>query len=268
MSAGLLITLFAALGTGALETGQLQTLLTEGNTLFRQANELAATDPAGAKDLYQKSILRFERIIEEGGVRNGQLYYNLGNAYFMGGDLGRAILNYRRAQRYLPNDPNVLQNLAYVRSQRLDRVDEPQRARVLKTLFFWHYDFSARVRTILFVPFFLALWLFAGLRLFFPRAPLTWGIVICALISGLLLGSLMVEAVQHSRDAGGVITAPEIIARKGNGETYQPSFEEPLHSGTEFTLEEDRGGWYNIRLRDNRTCWIPQTAAEMINKTP
>ncbi|HPO13540.1 MAG TPA: tetratricopeptide repeat protein [Candidatus Hydrogenedentes bacterium] len=266
MNAGLLITIIAALSAGALDTGQLHSLLTEGNALFRQANELAATDPDGAKDLYQKSILRFERILEEGGVCNGQLYYNLGNAYFMSGDLGRAILNYRRAEQYLPNDPNVLHNLSYVRSQRLDRVDEPQRARVLKTLFFWHYDFSARARTILFVPFFLALWILAGLRLFVRRALITWGIVICAIVSGLLFGSLMVEAVQHSRDVSGVITAQEIAARKGNGETYQPSFEEPLHSGTEFILEEDRGGWYYIRLRDNRTCWIPQTAAEMVHK--
>jgi uncharacterized protein YgiM (DUF1202 family) len=47
-----------------------------------------------------------------------------------------------------------------------------------------------------------------------------------------------------------------VVARKGNSETYEPSFKDPLHSGTEFTLIEDRGDWYQIELADARTCWV------------
>lgn len=255
----------AAFGA-ALDAASQQSLLAEGNALFRQGNDLAATDPAGAKELYQKAILRFERIVEEGGVHNGKLYYNLGNAYFLSGDIGRAVLYYGRAKRYLPNDANLLQNLAYVRSQRADRIDEQQKTRVLKTLFFWHYDLSGHTRTLLFIPFFLALWLCAGLRLFLRRPALNTAIGICAVASILLFGSLAVDAAAQARDASGVILAPEITARKGNAETYQPSFEEPLHAGTEFVLVESRGEWCNIRLHDGRTCWVPSTAMELTGK--
>jgi len=248
-----------------LDASQRRTLLMEANALFDEANKLAATDSEAAKDRYGKAILRFERLVREGGVRNGKLYYNLGNAYFLSGDLGRAILNYRRAEQLLPNDPNLHQNLSYVRNQRSDRITEPQKAKVLKTVFFWHYDLAARTRMALFVSFFLTLWACAVARLFVRHPLLHWGIALAVVLSALLMGSLTAEAVSRARNASGVILADEVIARKGNGETYQPSFNEPLHAGTEFELIEDRPGWYQIALHDGRTSWIPGAAAELVS---
>lgn len=248
----------------ALDAAESQTLLMEANARFREANELAARDPAGAREIYGESILRFERILREGGVRNGRLYYNLANAYFLGGDIGRAMLNYRRAELYIPNDPNLQQNLTYVRNQRKDRIEEQQRTKVLKTVFFWHYDLAAKTRVALFAAFFIALWVFASARLFMQRPILNWAIGLCVILSALLFGSLTVQAIAQTNDASGIILAENTTARKGNGETYQPSFEEPLHAGTEFTLLEDRSGWYHIELHDGRRCWIPERAVELV----
>ncbi len=39
----------------------------------------------------------------------------------------------------------------------------------------------------------------------------------------------------------GVIIDQEVIGRQGDAESYQPSFEDPLHGGTEFTLLEEQG---------------------------
>ena len=255
----------AAPATAQSDSAQVQTLLMEANSFFDQANGISATDMDGAMALYQKSILRFERIIR-GGVRNGKLYYNLGNAYFLTGDMGRAILNYLRAARYSPNDPNLHQNLSHVRKQRRDRIEEPQRRRVLKTLFFWHYDLAARTRATLFAVAFLSLWLSALVRLFRRSGAASWAIALFALASGMLFGSVAVESYAHGRDRSGVILSGEVIARKGNGETYQPSFEEPLHAGTEFTLIEERSGWRHIELHDGRLCWVPQGAAALVRE--
>jgi len=244
----LYIAVWIALAAGggvavALDISQQHVLLNEANTLFDQANTLSATDPDAAKTLYEKAILRWERIVDEGGDRNGKLYYNLGNAYFLAGDLGRAILNYRRAERYIPNDPNLHQNLSYVGNQRTDHIDEPQRKRVLKTLFFWHYDLTTKTRAMLFAAFSLLFWASAAARLFIRRTSLTMLLVFSAILGASLFSSLTVEAVVHAHDLSGVILASEVIGRKGNSETYQPSFQEPLHAGTEFSLLEDRGEW-------------------------
>ena len=61
-----------------------------------------------------------------------------------------------------------------------------------------------------------------------------------------------------------MIISPQVIARKGNSDTYEPSFKEPLHSGTEFTLIEKRGTWYQIELSDSRKCWVPEKDIEFV----
>ena len=55
----------------------------------------------------------------------------------------------------------------------------------------------------------------------------------------------------------GVITADEVIARQGDGRSYEPSFKEPLHTGTEFDLLERRSGWFHIKLADDNAELIP-----------
>ncbi len=246
-----------------LTRAEVHDLYSQAKSLFQQANDAAAQHPEQAKALYARSAMYFERLVSAGGIQNGKLYYDIGNAYFRMGDLGRAILNYRRAQTFIPNDPNLKQNLAYARSQRPDKIEETQKAQLFKTLLFWHYDLSARTRSLIFGVCYALFWAGALAGLFYRRVPK--GISMAAAGVGLLfLGSLGAEYIQSVRHRPGVVLAQEVIARKGDGMAYQPSFKEPLHEGIEFTLMEDRGGWYRVRLSDGRDCWIRSSAAELI----
>src|SRR4029077_19623718 len=49
------------------------------------------------------------------GHESGPVYFNLGNAYFRAGNPGRAILNYERARRLMPRDPDLHANLGFAR---------------------------------------------------------------------------------------------------------------------------------------------------------
>ncbi len=247
-----------------LSREQVTDLFSEAKQSFRQASDLAATDPEQAKDLYRKAALRLERIVQDGNIHNGKLYYNIGNAYFRIGDIGRSILYYRRAQLLIPNDVNLLQNLSYARSKRTDQIEEPQQKKILKTLLFWHYDVSAKIRLSLFTIGVTVFCLVASLRLFWKKSGFLWFMGISMGISLLLLGSLSIQALGQSGNSSGVILANEVIARKGNSETYQPSFETPLHAGTEFELIEIREDWYHINLPDGRKCWVPQQSVGLI----
>jgi hypothetical protein len=239
-------------------------LFTQAKELFHQANTIAATDPEKARKLYLKSIMRFEKIIKEGGIQNGELYYNIGNAYFRIKDLGRAILNYRRAYQFIPNDSNLQQNLSYARKLRKDTVEEAQKTKVFKTLFFWHYDLSTSIRIILFSVSFVLAWGIAAVRIYFRKPFFRWGGVVLAAVSLLLAGSLVVESYTLRTLRPGVIVDEEITARKGNSETYEPSFTEPLHAGLEFNLVEDRESWFFIELPDSRRCWVPKESAALV----
>ncbi len=254
--------------TAAADPGPeaLRELLREGSRYFSQANEVAGKDPEQARELFRKAAMRFERIVREGRVQNGKLYYNIGNAYFRMEDLGRAILNYRRAEPYIPHDENLQQNLAYARARCRDRIPEPERKRVLKTLFFWHYDLTLRARSFVFLGGFLTFWTLAILRVVFPRHAFRYPLILSGLLALLMFGSVGIEAMREARERPGVIVAPETIARKGDSVTYEKSFTEPLHAGTEFLLIEDREDWLEVRLADGRTCWLPARDVELVRR--
>lgn len=249
----------------SLTREQMYDLFSQGKEFFRQANSLAGTNPREAKALYQKTILRFEKIANEGGVRNGRLFYNLGNAYFRRGELGRAILYYKRAEKLIPTDSNLRQNLEYARSLRQDKLEKNTEKRFLETLFFWHYDLSLKTKFIFFVIFFDTFWILAIITLFFKRSlTLKVGIYGAGILAAALFLSLSLDSIFREKQKEGVIISAEVVARKGDGESYQPSFKEPLHRGTEFSLLEKRGVWWHIRLPDGRKCWIPERDADPV----
>jgi len=249
----------------SLTQEQIYDLFSQGKEFFRQANELAATNPREADSLYQKAILRFEKIVNEGGIRNGRLFYNIGNAYFRQGQLGKAILYYKRAEKFIPTDSNLRQNLEYARSLRQDKIEEKPKRKLLEMLFFWHYDLSLKTKFILFVIFFDAIWVLAIVTLFIKRnLPLRIVIYGSGILAMALLLSLSLDSFFRNNRKEGVIISAEVVARKGDGESYQPSFKEPLHQGTEFILLEKRGAWWHIQLSDGRKCWLPERDADSV----
>jgi tetratricopeptide (TPR) repeat protein len=233
---------------------------------YRKAVDLDQSDPESARQHYSKAIMHYEWIVDQGDIHNGKLYYNIGNAYFRLGDIGRAILNYRRASLYVSNDQNLERNLDYARSRRVDKPESKESQKVFRTIFFLHYDLPFRIRGVIFVISFALIWVLAVLYLFWRRSGVRVGIMLVSVVCVLFLASLTVELVNRSRSPAGVILAEEVVARKGDAETYQPSFTEPLHSGTEYTMVEKRGEWWHIELANGERCWIHANAGELVRK--
>lgn len=242
---------------------QAYSLFNQANESFRQANSTKNSEQA--EKLYGKAILTFEKIINEGHIKNAKLYYNIGNAYFLKGDIGNAILNYRRAEKLDSSDTNIQKNLTFARTKRIDKVGIKTEKRVLQTLFFWHYDFAIKTKFLLTCIFFgIVCICVAGIVWFGRSASLITPTVICAVLTVCLLSSFIVESkTKHSRICG-VITDKEVIARQGDGQNYSPSFKDPLHTGTEFDVLESRPGWLYIKLFDDSDTWIPVDSAELI----
>jgi tetratricopeptide (TPR) repeat protein len=247
-----------------LSRTEILELFHQAKDLFRQADQAASSNPELAESLYRQAAMRYESIVTKGDIQNGKLYYNIGNVYFRIKDIGRAILNYRRAQEYIPNDLNLRQSLLYARNFRKDKIDEKQETKVFKTLFFWHYDLSTKIKIIVFSILFCAIWLTAGIRLFLKQSILSWGLFGAVVLSIMIGGSLIAESISLHEEIPGVVIDNEVVARKGNNQNYAPSFTEPLHAGTEFNLLEKRENWLYIELPDSRTCWVPAKSVDLV----
>ena len=87
---------------------------------------MAATNALYEDGRYEQAARSFQQLVDK-GYGDPVLYYNLGNAYFKQGDIGRAILNYLRAERLAPRDDDIRTNLDFARSQTLDLLESGRR---------------------------------------------------------------------------------------------------------------------------------------------
>lgn len=250
--------------SAALTDDKKADLFSRAKDAFAEGNSLRVKNSELSKQKYAIAGALFERIEREGKVRNGKLYYNIGNAYFLQNRIGPAILYYRRAEALMPRHTDLRRNLSTVRASRKDYVEIPTKKKILEILFFWHYDFSLFVRFVLFVVCFGAIWVIAALSLLDRRIRARWPAAITAVLAAALAVSVFVN--EHGRITAreGVILAEEVTARKGDEESYSPSFKTPLHEGTEFVLIDERDDWFHVQLMDGRTCWIPRSSAGLI----
>lgn len=237
----------------------------EAAALLESANELLHQDLLAAREKYLEAAGLFEHLLTEDKIENGPLYLNLGNAYYLAGDLGRAILNYRRAERFLPGDLTLRRNLIEARRERRDTIANDATPPLFKTLLFWHYDFTIPVRAGAFIFAYLVLWAFALTYLYHPRHELRWAIGTAAACAMLMAGSVLTEAAVKSRTTEGVVLAPQVTVREGDSNLSAAAFPVPLHAGTEFVLLESRGGWRHIQLADGRAGWVPNTTVALLD---
>ncbi len=230
---------------------------------FDQAQEIQADKPDGARRLFRSAAGRLENIAAA-GVVNGQLEYNLGNCYLQAGDVGRAILHYRRAQRLTPGDPLLSENLRAARSRCLTSIRPTRRSALFRAVFFLHYDTSVADRARAAIVLYVAVWVWLALRNFIWRRGVTVSAIVCVVIALSLAVSVAMDRWSDRNAPAGVITAMDVAAYKGPGTGYQRQFEQPLQPGVEFTLQGRRSGWWNIELPDGKSGWIGADNAELI----
>jgi len=235
---------------------------------FQEANrafDLAMASEGEERDeRLRRSIDLFESLIEDEGIRNGYLYFNLGNAYYALGEIGRAILAYRRAERLVPGYQPLAENLQAAIRQRIDRGGHGALEGFVRKLTFRSYWFDYPTTVRLFTGTFVAVFALLAVRLF-VRPPLFRTLVTVLAAGALLSGSAAAWYVyEAASDRSGVIVADESDARKGPGRSYEQEYTRPLHEGTEFEWLGQRAGWLHVELRNGDDTWIPSEDARLV----
>jgi tetratricopeptide (TPR) repeat protein len=214
---------------------------------FLQAEQLyAATN-------YPRAIAAYAAALSN-GYQAGGVYFNLGNAYYRNGQLGRAIAAYQRAHRLLPRNSDVVANLETARNQTRDHVWSTEPPAVFRSFFFIYYIFSVDellwAAAVLWAGMFLVL----SLHAFVPRAWLrTTAVCLATLVCVVgLFAAIHMYAIGAGRHA--VVCADNVIARAGTGAAFAELF--VLNDGTEVRVLERQPGWLKV-LADANKGWIP-----------
>lgn len=80
-----------------------------GSSAFDDANKLYE------QGRFADAAAAYEKILQTGQA-SAAVYFNLGNAWFKSGQLGRAISYYRLAEQLAPRDPDIRANLQFARN--------------------------------------------------------------------------------------------------------------------------------------------------------
>ncbi len=238
-------------------------LLREALNAFDEAVGIVRENPAQAEALYRKSAAAFETLAEH-GVRNTALEYNLGNTYFRLGELGRAILHYRRAKQLDPTDAALTANLTYARNRVEPYIEPSGTQKLIHRLMFWTNRTSIQDRFWLMVIASIAGWLGLMFRLRRRSRPITT-LACLAIVLGLAnAASVAWQLHDETHHPPAVIANGEHVLRLGRGEGHDPALSQPLGPGVELQILNQRADWVEVQLPDNQTGWLPASAIKEI----
>ena len=242
----------------SLSTGQQDTILQEGHEAFDTGTSLLDSDPEAAREAFLRAADRWTLLIDD-DIVNGPLLYDLGNAWVQAGDLGRGIAAYLESQQYMPSDARLAGNLAHARSLVSPQFAPDSTEALVAQLTAWHGDWSLWTRLGLFAAGWCLLWAVLLARRFRDVTGWRWlagaGLVV-ALIFGISVGIQLL-----GNDASiGVLIRDDVVVRKGDAESYQPAFDEPINRGVEFRILESRPVWLHVEFRSGEDGWVPRDA--------
>lgn len=248
------------LAFGQLAYGSSETSGTNPEKIFEQANS------AYQKGDFIKAVGLYQQLSGQGYL-SGNLFYNLGNAYYKLGVKGRAILNYERAKRLIPGDADLRANLNYALAEVQEGVPD------------WKQDFlefltgmaSVEDLAIFGTVWFFGLMVLVVLGIIRP-APLQnviagnrrkwWlGIIFACLVMFLSYFSLGILTYwDQSREQAVAIRADEVRFEPSNAATLYYH----LAEGARVQVLEKKENWVKVKRIDSKRGWVNKDCLETI----
>jgi tetratricopeptide (TPR) repeat protein len=210
---------------------------------------------------YDDAIEQYQLLVKQ-SLESGPLYYNLGNCYLKKKELGKAILNYERAKKIFPTDPDLGLNYQYAKSltQLPPAGDDPS----------WYSKgidkFSGTITidqaTILLsalyvfaVSILIAGLFIAGVRRYFRI--ILGGLFIFFILVGLTLANKVM-----------LLEKEAVVIREKVDVKFEP-FDRAatyfvLHEGMKVQVILSKKDWMKVRYPDKRVGWVKASGIEVI----
>lgn len=230
---------------------------TEAQELFDAAESQTAEEQ---QETFRRAALIYQGLVDR-GVESGPIYYNLGNARARCGESGRALAAYHRALRFMPLDPHIPENLRTVQGH---APPEESSRPLVEYLFFWQDWIGVRQKirgSTLLVAATVVLGIVGLFVRKSRRASRILRRIVCVLLFFSIIACLSVgyDWYRFKATTHALIAVDEATPRKGNSETYEPLFTEPLRLGAIAVISGERGDWYRLRFDSNHEGWLPKS---------
>lgn len=195
------------------------------------------------------------------GIENGQLCYNLGNAYLKNDDLGRALLWYERALKYIPEDPDLSFNYNYALTLTKDERVE-QTSPLLRILFFWKYQLSPDTIRWIALGLNAVLWVSLIVLALRKKHLLRPSIILVTAATLIFTATAAFNYIEATRIKSAIILPAEAPVRSGFADSATELF--VLHAGTKVKVERQSKDYLLIRYTKDKIGWVKKADAGII----
>ncbi len=198
---------------------------------------------------YADAASAYEQMLKPGRV-SAPLYFNLGNALFKSGHLGRAIAAYIQAQRLTPRDPDIRANLRFARDQAQGPTLLPNRWQR------WLGDLTLNEWSLLAAA---SVWIWLILQIFLQWRPALRqhlrGTVRSVGVVAVLLCACLWGAWYEIRleQTAIVVTAQAAVHR---GPLQEASVAFTAHDGAELRVLHHKDRWLEVTAGPGRLGWV------------
>ena len=234
------------LGSTAAPVSAQQEIFEQGNQFYQ------AEDYAAAVEAYEA--------VRAGGFESPDLHYNLGNAHFKTGQLGRSILSWERTLRLDSGHEDAAANLELAVRLSADDIEPLPRFWLLSAISWW---VTLVPRSALLVVVALG-WLaftcgaFARILLRAERSRRLggWGMTAGAVTLVLLGSTLALREFEVGQAERGVILVEAVLVRSAPADDDGLTVFE-VHEGTRVRIDQRTEQWAEIVLDDGKVGWVP-----------
>lgn len=265
----LILALLAFSSTSFAQEDSPKATLTLEQAIKQLDESIEHAGKTNADNNIRESAATLSFVFDQEGIASSDGELTLGNAYFIGGDLGRAILHYRKGLEIDPSHVLLRKNLAHARSFVEPSVPENNSSGWVRTsLLSWH-QVTDRWTLWLVIVMLLALTsISCSLRIIDSKKRMPIKVPFVLAIFGFLgLGVLSYESWVTGIEQDLVIVTPGTGFFSGpSSSVYQEIYDQPLGIGTEAIVLDSREGWINIRLSNAQEGWIMDDQGALIDQ--
>jgi tetratricopeptide (TPR) repeat protein len=209
---------------------------------------------------YDEAIKVYSGLIDQ-GRESGNLYYNIGNSYFKKGELGKAILNYERANKLIPGDSDLKSNYDFAISKIRTPVSEKTGTFYKKVMALYNglsIDGLSVLISVIFTVILLYVFIFFMVK---PETRYKKTAFVFLIVFFLITSYALFDRISDDKREA-------VLIAGSSDATFEPVETATVHftiyEGTKVFIVQKKKEWLKIRRQDGKIGWINKDDLEII----